>query len=416
MFKILLKIIIVGWCFSNISASCITKEQLNRLSSETEFRGVKIPNYFMSQETFYHVADDYLSPNHKELPAVECGKFKSWLMPQNRLPVITTQGVRGIFRPFYRLIDSIHAFMTWPARYYNSLMLIDKPVSWTGVRIIVVDSTKFGSTSTFDYFFDVWLPKIRSPFILINFGDHGVPNDVTPRTKEGKKGFAMTDRDKRRWIRALDNPYLVAWYALNFDGSIKHSKIRYYPIGDFDATSRTRELNRMSLKTSRRKFKVYSDSTLVNSSQRMRAYGLMSRSDIHEEIKNNPLIEIQNGYMRKDLQHKKRTEYMFSLSLVGNGYDCHRTWESLYLGNIVLLQSSPLDPLFEGLPVVIIKDWSEINETNLKKWAAKYHDASTNPKYREKLTSAYWLKMLEADIQAGEKKFNTYRPSYAKPL
>ena len=111
--------------------------------------------------------------------------------------------------------------------------------------------------------------------------------------------------------------------------------------------------------------------------------------------------------MEQAAQWKKRTEYVFSLSLVGKGFDCNRTWESLILGNIVLLQSSPLDPLFEGLPVVIIKDWSEINEANLKKWAAKYHDASTNPKYREKLTSAYWLKMLEADIQAGEKKFNT---------
>ena len=97
---------------------------------------------------------------------------------------------------------------------------------------------------------------------------------------------------------------------------------------------------------------------------------------------------------------------MFSLSLVGRGFDCHRTWESLILGNIVLLQSSPLDPLFEGLPVVIIKDWSEINEGNLMKWAAKYGDASSNPKYRERLSSAFWVKMLKADIQAAEQNLN----------
>ena len=82
---------------------------------------------------------------------------------------------------------------------------------------------------------------------------------------------------------------------------------------------------------------------------------------------------------------------MFSLSLVGNGFDCHRTWESLILGNIVLLQSSPLDPLFIDLPVIIIKDFSEITEQNLEKWALRYSDAFTNPDYRKKLTTAHWL-------------------------
>ena len=86
---------------------------------------------------------------------------------------------------------------------------------------------------------------------------------------------------------------------------------------------------------------------------------------------------------------------MFSLSLIGKGFDCYRTWESLILGNIVLLQSSPLDPLFADLPVVIIKDMRDINENNLKRWALQYQDAFTNPKYRHKLTTAYWLFQIQ---------------------
>ena len=94
-------------------------------------------------------------------------------------------------------------------------------------------------------------------------------------------------------------------------------------------------------------------------------------------------------------QWKKRGEYMFSISLIGKGYDCYRTWESLILGNIVLLQSSPVDYLFRDLPVVIIKDWNSITEKNLQKWGEKYKDAFTNKRYKKQLTSKYWVDLLE---------------------
>ena len=285
----------------------------------------------------------------------------------------------------------------------------DHPVSWTGVKLIAVDHSYLG------YFFSVWLPKIKSPFILITAGDDGVPRKALSRRSDNL--IQILSARKLDLQRILDNPNMIAWYAMNYDGLLKHDKIRRYPIGPIYLAKKHRLFEVVSKMpdTKNRKLRVYSDLHLNNTSAK-NGYGLPTRSQIHEKIKHNPCFDFQQGTLEQAAQWKKRTEYVFSLSLVGFGFDCHRTWESLILGNIVLLQSSPLDPLFEGLPVVIIKDWSEINEANLKKWAAQYHDASTNPKYREKLTSAYWLKMLEADIQAGEKKFNTYRPSYAKPL
>ena len=285
----------------------------------------------------------------------------------------------------------------------------DHPVSWEGVKLIAVHC------SYLHYFFSVWLPKIKSPFILITAGDDGVPTKALRRRADNLT--QMLSARKLDLQRILDNPNMIAWYAMNYDGLLKHDKIRRYPIGPTYRVNKhlLDEIVSKMPDTKNRKLRVYSDLHLNNTSGK-NGYGLPTRFQIHEKIKHNSYFDFQQGQMEQAAQWKKRTEYIFSLSLVGAGFDCHRTWESLILGNIVLLQSSPLDPLFEGLPVVIIKDWSEINEANLKKWAAKYHDASTNPKYREKLTSAYWLKMLEADIQAGEKKFNTYRPSYAKPL
>ena len=42
-------------------------------------------------------------------------------------------------------------------------------------------------------------------------------------------------------------------------------------------------------------------------------------------------------------------------------------------------KTSPLDALYEGLPVVIVNDWSEVTQENMDKWLFEYGDAFTNP-------------------------------------
>jgi hypothetical protein len=75
----------------------------------------------------------------------------------------------------------------------------------------------------------------------------------------------------------------------------------------------------------------------------------------------------------------------------GNGLDCHRTWESLVLGNIVIVKRSSLDPLYEGLPVVIVDDWREIGVDNLRLWRAEHSGAFSKPEVQERLTNRYWI-------------------------
>ena len=76
--------------------------------------------------------------------------------------------------------------------------------------------------------------------------------------------------------------------------------------------------------------------------------------------------------------------HKFVISTFGNGLDCHRTWEILFLGGIVITKSSSLDPLFKNLPVVLINDWDEvIVNGNLEKWEKKYSEL-TKPEYINK--------------------------------
>ena len=50
------------------------------------------------------------------------------------------------------------------------------------------------------------------------------------------------------------------------------------------------------------------------------------------------------------------------LSPEGNGIQCHRTWEALYAGAIpvLTLTDTPIDRIYDGLPVVLLREWSQL--------------------------------------------------------
>lgn len=119
------------------------------------------------------------------------------------------------------------------------------------------------------------------------------------------------------------------------------------------------------------------------------------RTTIFNRLLKTGLIDYSGWMKRSDLWNTKG-QYAFSISPHGNGLDCHRTWEDLILGCIVIVKTSPLDRMYEGLPVVIINDWDEVTQQNLEIWLEQYQDAFTSPYFREKLTLNYWLSKIRA--------------------
>jgi hypothetical protein len=78
------------------------------------------------------------------------------------------------------------------------------------------------------------------------------------------------------------------------------------------------------------------------------------------------------------------------LSPRGNGWDCVKTWEALLLGRMPVVRSGPLDRLYEGLPVLILPTWEDLNETivlrAVRDFAARGPALAT-----ERLFLPYWL-------------------------
>ena len=75
--------------------------------------------------------------------------------------------------------------------------------------------------------------------------------------------------------------------------------------------------------------------------------------------------------------------YKFVASPAGNGLDCHRTWEAIYLGVVPIVENNAMNKSFKklGLPMILIdkEKWSELSkwtpETMEKKFAAEWEKA-----------------------------------------
>lgn len=259
------------------------------------------------------------------------------------------------------------------------------------------------------HFYKQVLPETTSPFILlINDGDESFPSQsgLSPESLEN----------------LLSDDRVIHIFAQNCDMKEKHPKVSHFPIGlDFhtiaykgpqggwgeigsplEQESLLKRIFQASPPTHLRKKMAFvdfqfSDSMRDGEHKRCLQFG-EDRTTIFNRLLPTGLIHHGKWVKRSSLWQIKG-QYAFSISPHGNGLDCHRTWEDLILGCIVIVKTSPLDPLYAGLPVVIVQDWSEITPQNMEKWLAQYGDASTNPSYREKLTHNYWMhKILSKKI------------------
>ena len=107
-------------------------------------------------------------------------------------------------------------------------------------------------------------------------------------------------------------------------------------------------------------------------------------------------------------------QHRFVLSPRGNGLDAHRTWEALLVGTIPIVRSSALNPLYERLPVLIVRDWSDVTPALLRRFLATYEVRKPFYHY-ERLFADYWLGQIAvqrerclADLRASKAPNFTY--------
>jgi hypothetical protein len=91
-----------------------------------------------------------------------------------------------------------------------------------------------------------------------------------------------------------------------------------------------------------------------------------NRVDCYDNVKRQG-IPIVKSMEYKDYLRKLKT-YKYCVSPEGNGIDCYRTWEALYMKTIPICKRSILVEEFaKTFPIYIVDDWKDLNVKDLEK-------------------------------------------------
>lgn len=234
----------------------------------------------------------------------------------------------------------------------------------------------FLKTDYLAYFFSEIHPHIKDPYILLTHNsDYSVPGN-----------FAYF----------LDDPKLFAWFGQNTDRV--HPKLfpvpiglanQYWSHGNVNAVNQGVNISHHDSKT----IFLYINYS-VNTSSKRTDEALVALTRLQCAFV--PARKLFEEYV-VDLAHS-----IFVVSPPGNGLDCHRTWESLYLGAIPIVKRSSIESLFADLPVVIVDDWTEITEERLMQIAVEYKNKQF---CMSKIYADYWFSVLR-NAQENCRKIN----------
>lgn len=220
-----------------------------------------------------------------------------------------------------------------------------------------------------------YLPNLKFKFVLVS----GDSDTTVPQDNRNEATFL------------LGHPLLICWYSQNC--TEVSEKLRQLPIGlDFHTLERGAYswgpqqslnsqyqdiINLQNLKIPKLS-KCYANFQFLMNTRyaqdRLNAINQIPRNLVFYEPSKTTRIICWNNMLK----------YKYVISPHGNGLDCHRTWEALVLGCIPIMKSSPLDPLFEGLPVLIVKEWSDITQELLDTF-------EENNSQIQKLELSYWI-------------------------
>jgi hypothetical protein len=245
--------------------------------------------------------------------------------------------------------------------------------------------TIYVCSSAINDFVENYLPRLKSRFVLVS-GD----SDATIPTDCIQSSTIL-----------LNHPNLIGWYSQNCVGT--HPKLHQIPIGLDYHTMASRDtswgkqtspqdqedmLIRLNqLPFWQRNVKCYGNFHFAMNHR----YAQIDRVDAKQSIPSSS-IDYEESPIQREETWKKMSTYAFIPSPHGNGLDCHRTWEALALGCIVIVRTSPLDTMYTDLPVWIVQEWDEVTEENMRKTIQRMQLINFD---MQKLTLRYWLEKIK---------------------
>ena len=227
------------------------------------------------------------------------------------------------------------------------------------------DESRFPSiyvrTKYLERFVQECLDDIDVPFTLVT-GDCDV--EVSER-----------DISAQTIQRVLGRSKVRTWFAQNCN--TVHDKIQPMPLGlDYHTlTLQEKHFPWGYFKTPLRQEQVLDDARMSAprlGEKKLSAYcnwqHVLKRGDRLQCIRSvqPEVMHLEDANLGRDLCWHNNAGHLYTISPLGSGLDCHRTWEALLLGSVPIVPRSGICSLFESLPVCIVDDWQEVTIGYLK--------------------------------------------------
>ncbi len=186
------------------------------------------------------------------------------------------------------------------------------------------------------------------------------------------------------------DPKVICWFAKNMTLT-NHSKLFQLPMGQFyylwahGIEPALDNLNQIAQTPRDKDVLLYLNHTERNHGRRI----LVADKFWNQSFclnRNRPRQPVSFEQFWDEASRSK-----FVLSPLGLEVDCTRTWECFVLGSIPIVEHSYLDPLYEGLPILLIHNWDEINEEFLSQ---KYEEIQGKNYKPEKAYIDYWANSI----------------------
>lgn len=223
----------------------------------------------------------------------------------------------------------------------------------------------FCVTDLLDLFIARVLPTIKHKFILITHNSD-----------------CATDS---RHITLANNGLLIHWFAQN--NSIRHKKITTIPIGLenrlYCNNGRTSDFKLIKKKSNKINKILCSFNIHTNPNIRQKAKTILIESGLADCIKTTP-----------EAYKELLSRYAFVASPEGNGIDCHRTWEALYLGVIPIVTNPTFYGTFPDFPGLVLTEWNDLlnfDEATLSKAYETYSRKLPDAKF---IWITYWTELI----------------------
>lgn len=228
----------------------------------------------------------------------------------------------------------------------------------------------FVKTDYIEEFFNCYHPQIAHPYILITHNsDYGIPGNCKKYLNDNK---------------------LIAWFGQNVDG-YQHEKLIPIPIGIANPKwehgkpeTFSRVIAHLSKKPDDNKYLLYMNFAVSSS--------LSARQRLYNMFCNKSFCFVAQPKNHEQYLYEM-AQFKFVLSPQGNGYDCHRTWEALLVGCIPVVPSTPLNPLYKDLPVIIVENWEDVTQEFLEQ---KYHEFASQSFNYDKIYAQYWINVIKS--------------------